>query len=231
MSSECGGDARPAPWPVAIDGPAASGKSTVGAALARRYGFRVFDTGVTYRAFTLAAIERSVAATDEAGCAALAAALSMRIAGDTETRIWVDGDEVTSRLREPAVEQAVSAYSAIADVREVMVRVQRQLATEAPCVVIGRDIGTVVLPEAPVKLYLVASDAARAERRSQQAGGWGQVQDAATASRDIQGRDRIDSTRAAAPLQAAADAIVIDSTDMTLDEVLARAVEVVECGS
>jgi cytidylate kinase len=201
----------------------------VGAALAARYGFLLLDTGVTYRAFTLAALERGVPAADEARCSALALELDFEVTGTSETRISVDGQDVTSRLREPAVEAAVSDYSAIAGVRDVMVALQRRVAERGPAVVVGRDIGTVVLPLAPVKLFLTASDESRAERRAAQAGEWGTAQDADGASRDIGQRDRIDSARATAPLKAADDAVVIDTTAMPIEAVIARAIEVIEC--
>jgi CMP/dCMP kinase len=222
-------DHRVAPSPIAIDGTAASGKSTLGAALARRYGFVLFDTGVTYRAFTLAAIEAGIPATDIERCTSLARELDVRIAGSESTRIWVNGEEVTHRLREPAVEAAVSDYSAIAGVREVMVRVQRDVAAASPSVVVGRDIGTVVLPQAPVKFFLVASDEVRAQRRSAQAGEWGQQQDLSAASGDIGRRDGIDSTRGA--LREPEDAVRIDTTTLTPEEVLEQAIEVIECGA
>lgn len=223
------GQAADAPAPIAIDGPAASGKSTVGAALARRYGFRVLDTGVTYRAFALAAFERGVRPRDRARCVALAENLRLEVTGDTETRVAVDGIDITDRLREPAVEHSVSAYSAIPGVRRVMVELQRRVAREHRSVVIGRDIGTVVLPEAPVKLFLTASDESRARRRAVQAEQWGTAQDNAGARADIEQRDRVDTSRSSSPLKSAADAVVIDTTNLTLDEVIARAIQVVEC--
>lgn len=220
-----------APAPIAIDGPAASGKSTVGAALASRYGFLMLDTGATYRAFTLAALQHGIRSREKARCAALAARLRMEVQGDGETRISVDGVDVTDRLREPAIEHNVSAFSAIPGVRVVMVELQRRIAGAQPAVVIGRDIGTVVLPDAPVKLFLTASDESRAQRRAVQSSQWGAVQESADARTDIEQRDRTDRSRRTSPLKAAPDAIVIDTTDMTLDEVIARAIEVVECQS
>lgn len=214
-------------YPIAIDGTAGSGKSTLATALARRYGLVVFDTGVTYRAFTLVALERDISADDEAACTALARELEMRIEGQDATRIWVNGTEVTGRLREPAVEAAVSGYSAIPDVRKIVVEMQRKVSLERPSVVVGRDIGTVVLPDAPVKFFLVASDEERGRRRALQAGEWGHQQDAAAATGDIGRRDSIDSTRGG--LRQPEDAVVIDTTALDPDAVLRRAVEVIEC--
>ena len=217
------------PTPIAIDGGAATGKSTLGAALAERFGLLLFDTGVTYRGFTVAALDRGVPAGDEAQCVALARSLSIEVSGVLETRIAIDGVDVTPRLRERQVERAVSDYSKIAGVREVMVALQRRVAEETPAVVVGRDIGTVVLPEAPVKFWVTASEDERARRRAAQASQWGESQDAALANSDITNRDRIDSSRATAPLAQSADAVVLDTTSLDPDEVVARALEVIGC--
>ncbi len=219
---------RTPPFPIAIDGTAGAGKSTLGAALAKRYGYRLFDTGVTYRAYTLAALERAVPAADEHACVALARELEMHVEGQDESRIWIDGQEVTRRLREPAVEASVSEYSAIPGVRQVMVTMQRDIAERAPSVVVGRDIGSAVLPEAPVKLFLTASDEERARRRAEQSGSWGLQRDPDQASGDINRRDTVDSTRGG--LRRPPDAVEIDTTTLTPEQVVARAVEVIECG-
>lgn len=216
---------------ITIDGPAASGKSSVGAALAFRYNMQLFDTGMTYRAFTHFAIQRGIAWDDVDACGELARSLDMRLEGRVETELWVDGQDVTDQLRSPDVEARVSEYSAIPAVREAMVALQRAIAARARCVVVGRDIGTVVLPDAKVKLFLTADEGERARRRSQQAGDWGQAQDTTAANRDIAHRDKVDSTRATSPLRPALDAVIIDTTSLTLDEVIARAIEVVECAS
>jgi len=211
---------------IAIDGPAASGKSTVGKAIAKRFGYRFLDTGLMYRAVTLAGIraEISPVAGEVDG---LLANLALRIEPDAEgSRVFLGDEDVTPRMRDPEVEANVSVYSAIAEVREEMVRVQREFARRGPSVLVGRDIGTVVLPDAPVKFYLEASETARAERRGEQA-----TQRAESARRDISQRDAVDSTRAVSPLHPAEDAIVIDTTEMTLDEVLEFALEKVQCAS
>ena len=211
------------PSPIAIDGPSASGKSTVARELARRFGYIVIDTGMTYRAFAAVALDRGVAAEDTAACASLAATIDLSL---EDEQVFVDGVDLTERLREPAVEAAVSAYSAIPTVRDAMVRVQREAGDVPLCVAVGRDMGTEVFPDAPLKFFLNATQEARASRRSKQAGTWGQEQDATEAGRDIKRRDRIDTTRAASPLRPARDAIVIDTTDLTeqelLDQVIAR---------
>ncbi len=216
------------PWPIAIDGPAASGKSSLGMALARRFGYLFLDTGLMYRAVTLAALEAGVPPED-AAAGEFARSLDIRAEAGAETRIFVGGRDVTGRLREPEVEHHVSAYSALPSVRAAMVAAQRAIAAQGPSILAGRDIGTVVLPDAPVKLFLEASPEARAARRSRQAHEWGMAQEAAEARRDIEQRDRLDSSRAASPLRPAADAVVIDTTDLTLEEVIRFALELLGC--
>lgn len=216
------------PWPIAIDGPAASGKSSLGMALARRFGYLFLDTGLMYRAVTLAALEAGVPPED-AAAGAFARSLDIRAVAGEETRILLGGRDVTGRLREPEVEHHVSAYSALPSVRAAMVEAQRAIAARGPAILAGRDIGTVVLPDAPVKLFLEASPEARAARRSRQAHEWGLAQEAAEARRDIEQRDRLDSSRAASPLRPAEDAVVIDTTDLTLEEVIRFALELLGC--
>jgi cytidylate kinase len=219
-----------APYPLAIDGPAASGKSTLGVALAARLGFAFLDTGLMYRAFTLAALRDGVPATAEA-CAHLAKTVDMHVNASSYTAILLGTEDVTSLLRSPEVEANVSPYSALPPVREVMVRMQRGVAAASPAILAGRDIGTVVLPDAPVKFYLEASAGARAARRSAQAGTWGEAQTGAVAARDISTRDTIDSTRATSPLRPAADAIVIDTTAMTIDDLIEFALARLGCAT
>ncbi len=219
------------PSPIAIDGPAASGKSTVGKALATRLGYRFLDTGLMYRAFTLAALRAGVPAADPAACARLAERVDMRVQVDESTRVYLGAEDVTARLRDPDVEANVSSYSALPAVREAMVRMQREIARSGRAVLAGRDIGTVVLPDAPLKFYLDASEDARAARRSAQARAWGQQQDDHKARGDITGRDRIDSSRQSSPLRPAEDAIVVDTTAMTVDQVIALVLERVLCAA
>lgn len=218
------------PNPIAIDGPAASGKTSVGQALAARLGYRFLDTGMTYRALTLVALRRDVPATNEAACVAVAESLDLRFEPDG-SHVYLGKEDITEAIRQPNVEASVSAYSAVPGVRDVMVRLQRRFAEDGPAVLAGRDIGTVVLPGAPLKFYLQASEDARARRRSRQASTWGMKQQAEDARRDIVGRDILDSTRATSPLQAAPDAIVIDTTELTLDELIAIVLEKVRCAS
>lgn len=219
------------PSPIAIDGPAASGKSTLGHALAEEFGYTFLDTGLMYRAFTLAALREGVLATDETACTLLAETVGMRVEAGETTVIFLDHEDVTEWLRSPEVEANVSAYSAIRGVREELVRKQREIARTGPVVLAGRDIGTVVLPDAPLKFYLVASEDARARRRAAQAGDWGVNQRTSDAHRDIAGRDTVDSSRAASPLRAASDAIVVDTTDMGLQDVVDLVLEKVRCAA
>ena len=211
---------RPLPSPVAIDGPAAAGKTTIAAALAAEFGYAVLDTGMTYRAFTYEAVRRGVSDGDLDGCEKLAASIDLVVAGGA---IEVDGEDVTQHLRTPAVERRVSAYSALPAVRTAMVRIQREAGLRQPTIVVGRDIGTVVFPEAPLKLFLTATTEERARRRSRQAGHWGVLQGVDEAEADIQHRDSIDSSRQVSPTRAAADAVVIDTSKLSLDDVIEEA--------
>jgi cytidylate kinase len=209
--------------PIAIDGPAASGKTTVGLALADQLGFGFLDTGVMYRAFTLAALREGISPEDADACAALAERLPMRLEmTPAGTALFLGDEDVTPLLRDTAVETAVSGFSAIPAVRQAMVALQRELADEGGVILAGRDIGTVVLPNAPVKLFLTASEEQRAMRRGEQS-----AHGAELSREHIAQRDRVDSSRTASPLRPADDAIVIDTSDMTLDEVIARASEIV----
>ncbi len=221
---------RDLPTPIAIDGPAASGKSTLGMELAERFGYAFLDTGLMYRAVTLAAV-RAGLPVDDAAAREFVRELDLRVEAGATTRIFLGDEDVTDRLRDPEVEANVSHYSALPSVREAMVSQQRAIAAKGLAVLAGRDIGTVVLPDAPLKFYLEASEDARAERRSRQAGEWGQAQGDAEARKDIHQRDVIDSTRKVAPLRAAGDAIVIDTTALSLAEVLELALEKVQCAS
>lgn len=202
----------------------------MGQALASQFGYRFLDTGMTYRSLTLVALRRNVPPTDEAACVELAESLDLRFEPDG-SRVYLAAEDITDVIRQPDVEANVSAYSALPGVRNVMVQLQRRFAESGPAVLAGRDIGTVVLPDAPLKFYLQASEEARAERRSLQSGTWGINQQADDARRDIVGRDRIDSARTASPLTAARDAIVIETTELTLTELIATIVEKVRCAA
>lgn len=198
---------------IAIDGPAGSGKSTVARAVARRLGVDHLDTGAMYRSVALAALRAGVDPSDEATVGALA----RRLAIDVDDRVLVDGDDATEAIRGPDVSAAVSAVAQLPAVREELVRRQREwVAARRSAVVEGRDIGSVVLPDADVKVYLTAAEGERARRRSGEAGQAGRVEVAA----DLARRDRLDSGRAASPLVVARGAVVIDTTCLTVDEVV-----------
>ncbi|MEJ9080817.1 MULTISPECIES: (d)CMP kinase [Gordonia] len=213
---------------VAIDGPAGTGKSTVARRLADRVGAHYLDTGAMYRAATLA-VQRADVAPDSDDVASVVAAADIRLAPgeDGTTVVTLDGDDVSAEIRTDTVTADVSAVSANADVRERLVDLQRDHADSALLVVEGRDIGTVVFPTAALKVFLTATPEARAERRHRQniAAGRESVLDEVLDS--VNRRDHLDSTRAASPLRAADDAVLVDTSDMTLEQVLDRLTELV----
>lgn len=214
------------PSPIAIDGPAASGKSSVGRALAADPGYRFLDTGLMYRAFTLAALRANVSAEDHDACAHLARTVDMRVEMDGEARILLQGEDVLPLLTESDVEGAVSHYSKIPGVRDAMVAHQRVIASDGPVVLAGRDIGTVVLPDAPLKFYLDAGEEARRTRRGLEA-----KDHDATRANNVAQRDQLDSTRTVSPLMPAEDAIRIDTTTLDLETVIALVRENILCAN
>jgi len=224
---------RELPHVIAIDGPAAAGKSTVGRLLSERLGYPFLDTGAIYRAMTWTALHRGVDLSDDEALSALAASLSIDIGprprdGIEPCTIFVDGDDVTRFLRDPEVEAAVSLVSRVAGVREALVKVQRDLAGRNDVVMAGRDIGTVVLPDADLKVYLDASIGERARRRFAELSALGHAVTEADVANDLQRRDRIDSQRAVSPLQPARDAVIVDTDGLTLEQVVDRVMGLVE---
>lgn len=190
---------------IAIDGPAGSGKSTLGRALAVRLGLRTLDTGASYRAVAALAIRRGVATDDLAAVASLASGAHLEISD----RVMIDDIDVTEEIRSEEVNAAVSVVAANPEVRSALVAWQRRWADEhAGGIVEGRDIGSVVFPDAPVKLFLTANVEERARRRSEE----GQA--------SVERRDRMDSTRAVSPLTTAPGATVVDTTEMSVDDVV-----------
>lgn len=206
---------------VAIDGPSGAGKSTVARGVAAALGLAVLDTGAMYRAVTLAVLDRGIPLTDEDACAAVAQGARIDIDGG----VHLDGRDVTTAIRGPDVTAAVSSVSAHPAVRQELVARQRAwVADHDGGVVEGRDIGTVVFPDTPVKVFLTASDDERARRRHRDEAGapHGEAGGREVGLDDVREslatRDHLDSTRATSPLQQAADALVLDTTTMTADE-------------
>jgi cytidylate kinase len=215
------------PTTIAIDGPAASGKSTIGAALARHLGYLYFDTGVMYRAVTLAALQRGLDINDEAAITRLAETVNIDVTEPTQPdgrlcTVWCDGADVTWSTRAPEVDAAVSPVSAYPGVRSAMTAQQRRIGLRGCVIMVGRDIGTVVLPEADLKIYLDASAQERARRRYTEIINRGGEADYEQILAGVRMRDEIDSTRAFSPLRAASDAIILDSDRLNADEVFAQ---------
>jgi len=221
------------PATIAIDGPASSGKSTVGELLAQRLGYLYFDTGVMYRAVTWAALDRDIPIEDEPAVTALAQQLRIKVTPPTlddgrQYTVLADGTDVTWAIRAPEVNGNVSPVSAYAGVREALVRQQRQVAAQGPVVMVGRDIGTVVLPDAELKVYLDASVEERARRRWLEEQARGKEVDYDVVLASMRRRDGIDSTRQVSPLRVAEDAVVLDTTGLSIEAVLAEVERLVE---
>jgi cytidylate kinase len=204
---------------IAVDGPAGAGKSTSSRALARRLGFAYVDTGAMYRAVGVLARERGLGLDDDAALAQLAAALRFEIdpGGD---RLVVDGRDLSTIIRRADAGELASRVSERPVVRERLVALQRRLGEAGGVVMEGRDIGTVVFPDAALKLYLTADADTRARRRAAELRGRGETVDEAVLARDLAARDRRDSGRASSPLRPAADAVVLDTTRLALEAVV-----------
>ena len=214
---------------VAIDGPVGAGKSTVARAVAQRLRFRYVDTGAMYRSVAWAALQRGISLSDERAVTALAQSLQIDFVTDPEgQRILVDGVDVTDLIRTPQVSDGASVVSVYPGVREAMVAVQRRLGADGGVVMEGRDIGTVVFPDAEIKVFLDASLDERARRRFEELRARGAGADLESVRRAEEERDRRDRTRSHSPLRAASDAVVIDSTGIPADKVAARIVQLVQ---
>jgi len=212
---------------IAIDGPAASGKSTLGLKLAQELGYLFFDTGVMYRAVTWAVLQRQIPITEEEIITSLAEQIQIDVhppsASDGRTSdLLVENQDVTWEIRRPEVEANVSAVSAYPGVRRALTAQQRRIGQRGKVVMVGRDIGTVVLPEADLKIYLDASVEERARRRSAELRQRGEPADDDKILAAMRERDRIDSTRQVAPLRPAADAMILNSDNLDLDQVLQK---------
>jgi cytidylate kinase len=207
---------------IAIDGPSASGKGTIAVRVAARLGFHVLDSGALYRLTALFAMRRGVSLTDEAAVAALATALPAEFRGG---QIWLAGENVTQTIRTEEVGEGASKVAALPAVREALLARQRAYAQAPGLVADGRDMGTIVFPNAQTKIFLTASPEARAERRYKQLIEKGNSANLTALVRDMRARDERDTQRAVAPLKPAADALVLDSTQMNIDQVVEAVLE------
>ena len=215
---------------IAIDGPAGSGKSTVARGVARRLGFTYLDSGALYRAVTLLALEHEADLDDAAALSALASKASIELHdhGNESVEVRLDGRDISHEIRTPRVTGASSTVAAHAEVRKVLLSKQRALIAAGNYVVEGRDIGTVVAPDAALKVFLTADPDERARRRAAELERRGEETTAQDVKAAIEKRDRLDSTRSAAPLRAADDAVNLDTTGLEAKDVIERVLELVQ---
>lgn len=215
---------------IAIDGPAAAGKSTLAQRLADELGYLYFDTGVMYRAVTLAALWHEVPSDDEEAVTQIARCLPIdvrppTVEDDRKFDVLMGGEDVTWAIRSSEVDAHVSQVSMYVGVRQEMTQRQREIGLRGDVVMVGRDIGTVVLPEADLKIYLDASTEERAQRRYLESQEMGEEEPLEEILRSLRMRDELDSTRDLAPLRAAPDAIVLDTTSLNADQVFKRVIK------
>jgi cytidylate kinase len=213
---------------VAIDGPAGAGKSTIALNVAKRLGFQLIDTGAIYRTVALKATQMGIDIDDGPACAQLAADLEFEFkVVDGNNFIICNGETLGTEIRTPEVSRVASVVSAHPEVRQALLNIQRDLGRARDSVLEGRDIGTVVFPDAEVKVFLTASDTERAQRRVKQLGEQGSEANYEDILSEIRERDARDSSRSAAPLRQADDAVAIDSTKFGIDDVVAQVVALV----
>ena len=211
---------------IAIDGPAATGKSSTAKAVAEKLGFMYLDTGAMYRAVTLAVLEKDISLTNKYTLESFLTSLDLNILYIEKTlMIELDQLDVTDRIRDPKVTAKVSEISALPAVRKTMVKFQRKLASGKDCIVEGRDIGTVVFPNADLKFYMIADASIRAERRQKDLLTLGKNKDISELETEIKNRDRKDSTRVHSPLSKAEDSIIIDTSHLDFHEQVNMIVE------
>ncbi|AAU23953.1 (d)CMP kinase [Bacillus licheniformis] len=215
---------------IAIDGPAAAGKSTVAKIVARKKSYIYIDTGAMYRAITYLALEKGVDLNDEAALTALLkeSAIDLTVSPEGEQKVYIAGEDVTEAIRTDSVSNQVSIVAKYAGIREEMTKRQQQLAEKGGVVMDGRDIGTHVLPNAEVKIFLLASVEERAKRRFEENVKKGYNVNYETLAEEIRRRDKLDSEREISPLKKADDALEIDTTSLTIDEVAEKILQIVD---
>ena len=210
------------PCLITIDGPVAVGKSTIGQLLAQRLGYSFVDTGAMYRALTWKALRLGIDLEDEDKLSHLGATTKIEFGSKKGRGVFIDGEDVSDKIRSPGVEWGVSLVSKVAGVRQVMVTKQREMARKGKVVMVGRDIGTVVLPEAELKIFLTAPPEERARRRYRELLNQGNEADYDAILTDLKRRDEIDSQRAISPLQPAAEAKIINTEGLTPKQVVQK---------
>lgn len=210
------------PQLIAIDGPVAVGKSSVGSLLAKKLGYIFFDTGMIYRAFTWKVLESGIPPNDEQGLCELACATRFEFVPSKQGKlsIFIDGSDVSSRLLRPEVEEVVPLIAKLPGVREAMVSAQRKLAQRGGVVMAGRDIGTVVLPRAELKIFLAASTEERAKRRHRELVKRGQNSSLESVLSELKKRDEMDINRSISPLKPAEDAVIINTENLNPEQVV-----------
>ena len=223
-----GDNAKTKRWIIAIDGPSGAGKSTVAKLLAKRLGYVVLDTGAMYRAVAFRAKQRGICLEDEERLSQLASSLQVTfLTRNGELRVLCDGEDVTESIRSPEMSSLASDISKKEGVRGALVRLQREMGRAGGVILEGRDIGTVVFPDADAKFYLDADAEERARRRYEELIGKGVKVTFQETLEDVIRRDRSDMTRAISPLRKAKDAVVIDSTHLSLGEVVEKMIQVI----
>lgn len=216
---------------VAIDGPAGAGKSTIARAAAERMGFIYVDTGALYRTIGLAAYRRGIEGTDTASIIKMLPELSIDLCYQGGVQhVRLNGEDVSSYIRTPQISGYASQVSAIPEVRTYLLDLQRQMAQKQSVIMDGRDIGTVILPHAQVKIFLTASAQARAERRCAELREKGEQVTVQEVLAEMQVRDKQDSSRSAAPLRQAEDAVCVDTSALTLEQSIAAVLRVIQSG-
>ena len=213
---------------VAIDGPSGAGNSTLARAAAARLGYVYVDTGAMYRAIGLAVCRRGISSEDADGIAAVLPEIDIRLAyQDGAQHVLLNGEDVSDAIRTPEIAYYASKVSAVPAVRQFLLEAQRDMAKKGNILMDGRDIGTVILPDAPVKIFLTASAETRAERRYLELIGKGQQVTRESVLHDVVERDRQDMSRAVAPLKQAEDAVLLDTSKMTLDESIEAVLQII----